>query len=275
MAPSGVVGALGVPADRVRAIRRRARLLTTAAAMAVLLLLVLCLRVIVVEDTEWSRVSVAGLLRSVGRFSAVDVSLFPELLRPALDTAVMATLGTLGGAVLALPIAWLGATNVTPCGRVTFLVARGLMTVSRSVHEIVWALLFVGAVGLGPLAGILAMAVRSIGFISKTVAEAIEDVRPGPVEAMRAVGANRLQVLWFAILPQVVPVVLGNLVFEWDVNIRRATIMGLVGAGGLGLVMFRQMAAYDYGGVSAVVVVTLALILVGEIASHHARKALI
>jgi phosphonate transport system permease protein len=146
------------------------------------------------------------------------------------------------------------------------------MTLSRSIHEVVWGLIFVAAVGLGALAGVLAMAVRSIGFISKTVAEAIEDVHIGPVEAMRAVGGNRFQVLLFGILPQVLPVMVGNIIFEWDVNIRRSTIMGLVGAGGLGLALHRQMAAYNYGGIATVIFVILAMIVFGEVVSYFARK---
>ena len=276
MAVAGdALAALRVRADRLDAGRLRARAAIVAAWLLGALLVAASARNILVTDTDWSRVTAESLARSVGRFARVELGLLPSLVRPAVETVLMATLGTLFGAVMALPVAWLGATNVTPLGRASYLLARGLMTLSRSVHEIVWALVFVAAAGLGTLAGILAMAVRSIGFISKTVAEAIEDVDPGPVDAMRAVGASRLQVLLFAILPQVVPVLIGNLVFEWDVNIRRSTIMGLVGAGGLGLAMHRQMAAYEYGGVSAVVLVVLVLILLGEVVSHHARKALL
>jgi phosphonate transport system permease protein len=119
------------------------------------------------------------------------------------------------------------------------------------------------------------MGVRSVGFISKIIAEAIEDVQPGPIEAMRAVGGNRFQVLWYGILPQIVPVVLGTMIFEWDINIRRSTIMGLVGAGGLGLVLFRQMAMLNYGGVATVILAVLCLIILGEIVSYYARKAVI
>ena len=137
--------------------------------------------------------------------------------------------------VLSIPVAWLGAANITPFGKTSYAIGRFLMTMSRSVHEIVWGLIFVSAVGLGALAGVLAMAVRSIGFISKTIAEAIEDVDPKPLEAIRAAGGTKFQILWFAILPQIIPVFVGNMIFEWDINIRRSTIMGLVGAGGLGL----------------------------------------
>jgi phosphonate transport system permease protein len=228
---------------------------------------------IVVGDTDWSRITWASMLATAKRFMAVDFSILSDLLLPALETVLMATLATLVGLVLAVPVAWLGAMNISPFGKITYGIGRVLMTLSRSVHEIVWGLIFVAAVGLGALGGVLAMGVRSIGFISKTVAEAIEDVNPGPVEAMRAVGANRFQILLFGILPQVIPVFVGNVIFEWDVNIRRSTIMGLVGAGGLGLALHRQMAAYNYGGIATVIGVILLLIIAGEMVSYYARRA--
>ena len=230
---------------------------------------------IVVGDTDWGRITLDGLAKGAARFLAFDASILTSLWEPALETVLMATIATLLGALMAIPVAWLGADNISPLGRFTYLVGRTLMTLSRSVHEVVWGLVFVAAVGLGALAGVLAMAVRSIGFISKTVAEAIEDVNKGPVEAMRAVGANRFQVLMFGIVPQVLPVVIGNVIFEWDVNIRRSTIMGLVGAGGLGLALHRQMASYNYGGIATVIFVILLLIVFGEWFSAWARKRVI
>ena len=231
--------------------------------------------VIVVADTDWARLAGSSLATTLGRFMEFDVALLPDLVDPAIDTALMATLASLLGLVLALPVAWLGAANITPLGKTSYMVGRGLMTLSRSVHEIVWGLIFVSAVGLGALAGVLAMAVRSVGFISKIIAEAIEDVQPGPIEAIRAVGGNKLQVLLYGIVPQVVPVVLGTVIFEWDINIRRSTIMGLVGAGGLGLVLFRQMAMSNYGGIATVIFAVLLLIVLGEVVSYYARKAVL
>ncbi len=230
---------------------------------------------IVVGDTDWSRISAEGVKKAALRFIDFDASILKEMWEPALETVLMATLATLLGALMAIPVAWLGADNISPLGRFTYFIGRVLMTLSRSVHEVVWGLVFVAAVGLGALAGVLAMAVRSIGFISKTVAEAIEDVNKGPVEAMRAVGANRFQVLMFGIVPQVLPVIIGNLIFEWDVNIRRSTIMGLVGAGGLGLALHRQMASYNYGGIATVIFVILLLIVFGEVFSSWARRKVI
>ena len=261
--------------DRVMAARRRSRRLGLLIQLPVAALVLWSLQAIVIGDTDWSRITLASLGRGLGRFLDLDVRLVPDLLVPALETVVMATLATLLGLVLAIPVAWLGAANISPLGRLSYGIGRALMTLSRSIHEIVWGLVFVAAVGLGALAGILAMSLRSIGFISKMVAEAIEDVDPGPIEAVRATGANRFQILMFAIVPQVLPVVLGTIIFEWDVNVRRSTIMGLVGAGGLGLALHRQMVAYNYGGIVAVILVILGIILIGEVSSTHARKAVL
>jgi phosphonate transport system permease protein len=273
-----VVLDLGRHAERIAqldATRRRARGWRYLRYALIALVVGWSVEAIVVGDTDWSRISAAGVASAAWRFIDFDASILLSLWEPALETVLMATLATLLGALMAIPVAWLGANNISPLGRFTYYVGRVLMTLSRSVHEVVWGLVFVAAVGLGALAGVLAMAVRSIGFISKTVAEAIEDVNKGPVEAMRAVGANRFQVLMFGIVPQVLPVIIGNVIFEWDVNIRRSTIMGLVGAGGLGLALHRQMASYNYGGIATVIFVILLLIVFGEVFSAWARRKVI
>jgi phosphonate transport system permease protein len=269
---------IGGHAERIAqldASRRRARIWRYLRYALITLVVGWSVEAIVIGDTDWSRISAAGVASAAWRFIDFDATILLSLWEPALETVLMATLATLLGALMAIPVAWLGANNISPLGRFTYYVGRVLMTLSRSVHEVVWGLVFVAAVGLGALAGVLAMAVRSIGFISKTVAEAIEDVNKGPVEAMRAVGANRFQVLMFGIVPQVLPVIIGNVIFEWDVNIRRSTIMGLVGAGGLGLALHRQMAAYNYGGIATVIFVILLLIVFGELFSAWARRKVI
>ena len=271
---------LGAPShdQRIEALaqgRRRHRLQRYSIYFVVAALVAWSVEAIVVGDTDWSRITLEGVAKAAWRFIDFDGTVLASLWDATLETVLMATLATLLGAVMAIPVAWLGANNISPLGRATYLLGRVLMTLSRSVHEVVWGLVFVAAVGLGALAGVLAMAVRSIGFISKTVAEAIEDVNPGPVEAMRAVGANRFQVLMFGIVPQILPVVIGNVIFEWDVNIRRSTIMGLVGAGGLGLALHRQMASYNYGGIATVLFVILVLIVFGEVFSAWARRKVI
>ncbi len=266
---------MDVRVAQIAGLRRRSRLGRFVSYALILAVVAWSIEAIVVKDTDWSRIGIGTLLETLGRFLQLDVSILPDLWQPALETVLMATLATLAGLVLSIPVAWLGASNITPFGKSSYMVGRFLMTMSRSVHEIVWGLIFVSAVGLGALAGILAMAVRSIGFISKTIAEAIEDVDPKPLEAIRAAGGTRFQILMFAILPQIIPVFVGNMIFEWDINIRRSTILGLVGAGGLGLALFRQMAMSNYGGIAMVILAVLTLIILGEVISHVARKAVI
>ena len=260
----------------VMASRRKQNLIRAAFQVVLLILVAWSVQVTIIEDTDWERMdSFGSVMESAGRFVGIDFGLFIELLVPAIETLVIACLGTLLGLILCIPATWFGAMNITPYKPVTYPIARLMMTLSRSIHEIVWALFFVAAVGLGAMAGIFAIAVRSIGFIAKMSAEAIEDIDPGPVEAIKATGANTLQVVIFAILPQVLPQIMGTVIFEWEINIRRSAILGLVGAGGLGLVFFRQMNTFNYHGVTSVIIAILGLILIGEIVSHFVRKSII
>ena len=230
----------------------------------------------IIDDTDWERIgTLSEIGESVSHFVGIDFELIPSLLGPTIETFMIACIGTLIGLLMCIPVIWFGALNVTPFKPVTYPLARVAMTLSRSIHEIVWALIFVSAVGLGAFAGILAIAARSLGFIAKMSAEAIENIDPKPVEAIRAMGGNNLQVMIYAILPQVLPVILGIVIFEWEINIRRSSVLGLVGAGGLGLVFFRQMNTFNYPGVTTVILAILALILIGEVVSHYARKAMI
>ena len=234
-----------------------------------------CLNGTIIEDTDWSRIGGRnGVFASLGRYLTIDWNLLPELIVPTIETFMMASVGTVLGCFFSLPVAWLGAANVTPNKIILYPLGRFMMVISRSVHEIVWALIFVSAVGLGALPGVLAIAMRSVGFISKITAEAIENIDAKPVEAIRATGGNEFQVLYYGILPQIYPVVLATVIFEWDINIRRSAVMGLVGAGGLGLLFFRQMNSFNYGGVSMVILAILLLIMLGEIISHYLRKAI-
>jgi phosphonate transport system permease protein len=265
-APAGLDAALDL--------RRRRRLKNWGLAVLTALLLGWCLRDTILADTDWSRLGgLNGIASAVERFFWVDWGLLPNLVVPTIETFMMATIGTLLGLIFSLPVAWLGAQNVTPSRTIAYPIGRFLMVMSRSIHEIIWALLFVAAVGLGALPGILAVAMRSIGFISKMTAEAIENIDRKPIEAIQAVGGNRFQVMWYGIIPQIMPVVIGTIIFEWDINIRRSAIMGLVGAGGLGLTFHRQMVMFNWPGVTTVILAILVLIVIGEVFSHYVRKA--
>ena len=260
-------------ADDIIAYRRRKRGSRFFIYAFFLVIVLWSVKVTIIEDTDWERMgSIGKVISSASRFFGVDFNLFPDLLIPSLETLMISLLGTFLGVLICIPATWFGALNITPFKPITYPIGRLLMTLSRSIHEIVWALFFVSVFGLGALSGIFAIAVRSVGFIAKMSAEAIEDINPGPIEAIRSTGANGFQVLIFGIIPQVIPQVLSVIIFEWEINIRRSAILGLVGAGGLGLVFFRQMNTFNFHGVTAVITAILGIIVIGEFVSHYVRK---
>lgn len=263
-------------ADAVVKKRRQSRYVTGAVYAVLLGMVIWSIDVTVIQDTDWERMGSLGqVLESVNRFIGFDFDVFSDLLVPTIETLLIACFGTFLGLILCIPAAWFGAMNITPYKPVTYPIARLMMTLSRSIHEIVWALFFVSVVGLGAMAGVLAIAVRSVGFIAKMTAEAIEDIDYGPVEAIRAVGGSPFQVIVYAILPQVLPQIVGVVIFEWEINIRCSAVLGLVGAGGLGLVFFRQMNTFNYHGVTTVILAILLIIIVGEAVSYFIRRRLI
>ena len=256
--------------------RQKNRLRNIFIFLILLIMVIWSVDVTIVEDTDWERMgSLSDVLSSAGRFIGIDFSLFQDLIVPSIETFMISILGTFVGVIICIPATWFGAKNITPFKPLTYPLGRLLMTLSRSIHEIVWALFFVAVFGLGALSGICAIAVRSVGFIAKMSSEAIEDIDVGPIEAIRSAGGNGFQVLIYGIIPQVIPQILGVIIFEWEINIRRSAILGLVGAGGLGLVFFRQMNTFNFHGVTSVIISILGIIVIGEFVSHKMRKRVI
>ncbi|MFN3641836.1 MAG: phosphonate ABC transporter, permease protein PhnE [Gemmobacter sp.] len=202
-------------------------------------------------------------------------SYLPELLWPLWDTLNMATLGTLLGVILAVPIAFLAARNTSPSALFIRPVALFVIVASRSINSLIWALLLVAILGPGLLAGVIAIGLRSIGFIGKLLYEAIEEVDTGAVEAVTATGASRLQTLDYAIVPQVLPAFWGITVFRWDINIRESAILGLVGAGGLGLKLQASLNVLAWPQVTMIILVILATVVLSEWVSAKVRAAII
>lgn len=202
------------------------------------------------------------------------LSYVSELLVPLWDTLNMATLGTLAGTMLAVPIAFLAARNTTPSLLFLRPVALFLIVASRSINSLIWALLLVSILGPGLLAGIIAIALRSIGFVGKLLYEAIEEIDQSQVEAVEASGASRMQVIDYAIVPQVLPSFLGMTVFRWDINIRRSAILGLVGAGGLGLKLQSSLNMLAWPQVTTIFVLILVTVLVSEWISAAVLKVI-
>lgn len=186
------------------------------------------------------------------------------------ETLQMAIVGTALGAVLSLVVAFGAASNIAP--RWLYYPTRWVMNVIRSLPDLVFALMFVSAVGLGPFAGILAMTVGSVGSIGKVFAEAMEAVDTGPVTAMQAVGASRRQVVQYGVLPQAGPLLVSYTLLLFEGNVRGATILGMVGAGGIGLELTTAMKMYDYGHLSAIVICIIVLVTVIDQASAVIRR---
>jgi phosphonate transport system permease protein len=226
--------------------------------------------------TDWSRMaSLKQMAITISRFFPPNLSFVLTLVRPTIETFMIAVLGTLLAIMLSIPVSFLAARNITPYFPITYPIGRFIMTISRSVHEIVWGLIFVAALGLGALPGIIAIGMRSVGFLSKLTAEEIEHVNIGPIEAIEATGATKAQVILYGIVPQVLHLFIGNAIFQWDINIRRATIIGLVGAGGIGIVFSVQMAMYNYRNATATIVAILILVIIGEYVSNRLRMKVI
>ena len=153
---------------------------------------------------------------------------------PVWDTINIATLGTVIAIAIAVPVAFCAARNTTPSTLFVRPVALFVIVSSRSINSLIWALMLVTLIGPGVLAGVIAIGLRSIGFCAKLLYEAIEEIDPSQVEAITATGASRAQQLSFGIIPQILPAFAGISVFRWDINIRESTVLGLVGAGGIG-----------------------------------------
>ncbi len=197
------------------------------------------------------------------------------LWRPLWDTVNMATLGTLIAMALGVPLAFLAARNTTPSALLARPAALFVIVASRSINSLIWALLLVVVVGPGALAGTIAIALRSIGFVGKLLYEAIEEIDRTQVEAIAATGASRAQMLTWGIAPQVAPTFAGISVFRWDINIREATVLGLVGAGGIGLQLEASVATLAWPQVSVILLLILATVLVSEWVSARVRHAII
>ena len=211
----------------------------------------------------------------LGRMVPPRWSYMEQLWLPLWDTINIATLGTLLGIVIAFPIAFLAASNTTPSRTLIRPAALLIIVSSRSINSLIWALLLVTIVGPGILAGIIAIALRSIGFIGKLLYEAIEEIDTSQVEAVTAAGASRAQQLAYGILPQIMPAFAGISVFRWDINIRESTVLGLVGAGGIGLQLNASVSNLAWSQVTVIFLAILVTVLISEWLSARVRHAII
>ena len=199
-----------------------------------------------------------------------DARVVPTVWSAMVETLHMATLGTILSLGLALPVALMAARNVCRW-RALNVIAQFLLVASRSVNSLVWALIFVAFFGPGAAAGVMAIAFRSIGFVGKLLSEALEETADGPREALRATGASPATELLKAVWPAVRPAFWGIALFRWDINIRESAVLGLVGAGGIGVVLDDSINVFDWQRVATVLLAILLVVLVAEVVVTRIR----
>jgi phosphonate transport system permease protein len=197
-----------------------------------------------------------------------------ELLRSMVETVAMAFLGTFFAVIFALPLGFLGARNIVPSAVFRFLTRR-IFDGCRGLDQFIWALVFVRAVGLGPIAGILAIMVAETGVLSKLFAEAIENIDTKQVDGIRSTGASRIAELRYGVLPQILPVLISQALYSIESNSREATILGLVGAGGIGLRLSERIQINAWDQVAYVIVLILITVALIDTISRWLRLRLI
>ena len=215
-----------------------------------------------------------GTLLRVEDRRVVERSFLLALARGAWVTLQIATLGTLLAALMALPLALLSARNLA-APRPLAMAARAVLGAARAVHTLVFGLLLVGIVGLGPMAGILAIALHSMGSCGKLQAEAIEALDMAAVDAVRATGAGPLQVFFHAVWPAVLPQWLGSHLYVWEFNIRDSTVLGLIGAGGLGLLISEATSLFQWARLATLLLAVVLLVAAFDALSRHVRQRLL
>ena len=189
---------------------------------------------------------------------------------PAIETIQIALWGTLLAVILAVPVCFFAARNLTP-NMVVYQFTRQVFNVTRGINEIILALVFVAAVGLGPFPGVLALAVHGAGMLGKFFSESIEEIDAGPIEALRATGAGPVQVIIFGVLPQVVTAWIAVVLYRFETNLRQATVLGMVGAGGIGFELVGSMKLFQYQDTATCILVIIAMVMAADYISTRLR----
>jgi len=225
-------------------------------------------------DIDWHRIS-NGLPRAANMFARMippDFSRWDLLVRGISESIEMALAASFLGMILAIPLGICAASNLVP--KPVYLVARAILVLSRTFHEIIIAIFFVKIFGFGPLAGVLTLVIASMSFIGKMLAEDIENLPSGQIEAIRATGANFSKLLLYAVQPQALPRYLGVSIYRLDANLRHSTVVGIVGAGGIGQTLAATFSRYDYDFSLAILMTIVSLVFAGEFFSTWVRGRL-
>jgi phosphonate transport system permease protein len=219
-----------------------------------------------------------NMSRVLGGFSHPDTAQLPIIIKLTLETLYIAILGTTLGALIAVPLSFFGARNLmrrNPVGTVAYFTIRFLMAVIRSIPTLFWGILWVIVIGIGPFPGVLAVTTFSVGLISKLFSEAIEAVDWGPVEALTATGANPVQVVIHGVVPQVMPYMIANILYSFEVNVHSSTILGAVGAGGIGLLLLEYIGLFEYSQLAMLLIVVIIMTSTIDYSSAAIRRRII
>jgi len=263
------------PAGTPRSIRRRPFALSLRARLLALLAVLYTIYACMQLDFTWSRFQ-AGLGHAgtfLARMLPPNFERSSILWKGLAESLEIAVLASVLGILIALPIGLLGARNLMPAWATW--PARAFVALCRSLHPVIVAILFVKAVGFGALAGILALMVASVGFIGKLFTESIEEISLKQVEAVRATGTSFANVILFGVLPQVFARFIGFSTYQFDSNLRNSTMVGIVGAGGIGGTLFSAFQRFDYDFVCAILITIIAIIMLGELLANLIRKVLL
>ncbi|MBN9612209.1 MAG: phosphonate ABC transporter, permease protein PhnE [Actinobacteria bacterium] len=250
-----------------------------AGSWAVIISVLVVLHLLAFNATEFHLTALVS--GASGMWSFISEAFPPDLSPETLNEGVQGTLITLWigllGTTVSVPFALLlavfGARTTSP-NRVVYQVARGILSFFRAVPDIVFALIFVTAVGLGPFAGVLALICHNTGVMGKLWSEAMEDIDPGPEQALRMAGASRWQVIANATIPSVLPQLTGLLLYRFDVNVRSSLVLGLVGAGGIGLLINKSIKTFQFDQMLTYLIIVLVVIVAVDLASAWVRKRL-
>jgi phosphonate transport system permease protein len=199
-----------------------------------------------------------------------DWGAFPELVKPAFDSIVLALLGTFWGTLISLVFGLAAASNIAP--RWLRLISRSLISIERSIPELIILLMLVAVMGLGPFAGILALTIGCVGMLGKLFADAIEEIDQGSIESIEALGAGKLQVIHYGVIEQILPSIISFALFRFELNIRLSIILGAVGAGGIGYELYRSFSILDYARACSAIIMTLILVFATSRLSTFLRR---
>jgi phosphonate transport system permease protein len=239
--------------------------------VTIFLVIGLCIHYVGLFDGERLADGGPAILLLLGEMFPPDFQNARSWLKPLIDTLAMSVAGTALAVVLSVPLAFLAARNTTP-HPVIYQVARGALNALRSIPELILGIIFVAAVGFGALPGVLALGLHSVGMIGKFFAEAIEHADEAPIEAARAAGATPIQVLLHGVIPQVLPQMADISIYRWEYNFRASTVMGMVGAGGIGFELMGSLRIMQYQEVSAILLVILLMVTLVDAFSSTLRK---